>query len=119
MVNYDILIDAGIDTDGLLKRLMGNESLVKIFVNKFLQDTNFESLIEAFGNGDMKKAETASHTLKGMCGNMSLNRLFDLFTAQVSLIRSGEFEKAESMMAEISSEYEKSIRTMNEWASKE
>ncbi len=115
MANYDKLKAAGVDVDDLLKRLMGNQSLVPIFIRKFTEDKSYEELLAAFKAKDMKQAEMASHTLKGICGNLSITALFALFTEQVNLIRSGDYDKAESMMAEISSIYRHTIDSMKEW----
>ncbi len=117
MVNYEKLTKAGMDVDAFLARLMGNASLLKVFVGKFISDTNFKSLCDAFVEGDMKKAEMASHTLKGMCGNMSLTELFALFGEQTNLIRAGESIKAERMMDIITQKYETAISFMKVWHS--
>ena len=36
-MDYAILKSAGIDTDALISRLMGNEELIKKFMKKFLE----------------------------------------------------------------------------------
>ncbi len=115
METYEILIQAGVDMDGLLKRLMGNAALVRMFIGKFIQDKTFEDLQQAFAQQDMQKAEMASHTLKGMCGNLSLTLLFELFTKQVNLIRSHEYAKAEAMMGTITAAYADAVSHMNRW----
>ncbi len=111
-MNYDKLIKAGIDIDSLIKRLMGNASLVKVFIKKFVEDTTFESLKEAFFKGDMHACEMASHTLKGMCGNLSLTRLYALFSEQVNLLRAGAYVKAEMMMEQLTLIYGTTIEQM-------
>ncbi len=116
MVSYEKLTKAGINIDTLQNRLMGNSSLIKVFVNKFVADTNFKSLVAAFSEKNMEKAEHASHTLKGMCGNMSLDELYALFTTQVNLIRAKECDEAEAMMGEISEAYTNAVTLMKEWA---
>ncbi len=112
MVSYEKLTKAGIDMDSLLKRLMGNDTLVKVFIKKFCEDQNWQKLQEAFQQQDMKMAEMASHTLKGMCGNLSLTELYGMFTLQVNLIRSGEYEKAEGMMEALSALFAHTISQM-------
>ncbi len=114
-MTYTELELAGIDIDDLMKRLMQNASLVKIFIKKFLEDKNYTVLTEAFKQGDLKMAEGASHTLKGVCGNLSVKPLFALFQEQVALIRAGEGAKAEAMMPRITEEYEKTVLHMNKW----
>ncbi len=114
-MGYEKLVAAGIDIEGLLKRLMNNDSLVKVFIKKFTEDKTFQQLVDSFEEKDIKKAEMMSHSLKGMCGNLSLTRLYKLFTEQVDLIRSGELSKAENMMTVINEVYSNSIEYMNKW----
>ncbi len=115
LTDYGLLKEAGIDIDTFMKRLMGNEALVKVFVTKFIQDKTMDSLRDAMKSKDMQKAEVASHTLKGMCGNMSIDSLFTLFSTQVNCIRSGEGDKAEAMMDEICEKYDNAISYMKQW----
>ncbi len=115
MENYEKLTKAGIDMDSLLKRLMGNTSLIRLFIGKFIQDQNMAKLEAAFEAGDMKAAEMASHTLKGMCGNLSLAELYALFTEQVNLLRGGEYARAEAMLGKIKDTYQAAISNMNHW----
>ena len=44
--------------------------------------------------GDKDAALAASHTLKGVCGNLSMTALFDLLTRQVAAFRAGDWEGA-------------------------
>ena len=100
-------IEAGVDVESALGRFMGNEALLERFLKKFLDDSNYGKLREAIAAGDMDGAITASHTLKGLCGNLSMTALFGLFTKQVALLREGRLEEAAAMMAEIAPAYEK------------
>ncbi len=115
MIDYEKLTLAGMDVDGFLKRLMGNASLIKVFVEKFISDHTFSKLSSSFKERDYHQAEIASHTLKGVCGNLSLNLLYSLFTEQVNLIRGGEYEKAESMMENLTDIYSKTTAIMSDW----
>lgn len=115
VVIYTKLTKAGVNIDTLLQRLMGNDSLIRVFIKKFTEDRTILALRAAFADKDMKAAEMASHTLKGICGNLSLEELYALFTHQTDLIRSGEYEKAEEMMASIESKYSSAIVLMKEW----
>ena len=97
----------GIDIESALDRFMGNESLLNRFLKKFLDDPNYGKLQKAIEEGDAEAAVAASHTLKGLCGNLSMKDLFDLFTRQVALFRSGKFEEAAALMTEIAPAYER------------
>ncbi len=115
MENYTKLTNAGIDIEGLLKRLMGNASLVRVFIKKFTEDATFAELKSAFSSKDSAACEMASHTLKGMCGNLSLTELYALFTKQVNLIRAGDMDGAYGMMQNISAVYGNAVALMTEW----
>lgn len=92
---------AGIDVDEALERMMGSEALLERLLGKFLEDRNFPALREALDDGDTDRAVTAAHTLKGVCGNLSMTELYRLFTDQVAALRRGDLEGARAMMARI------------------
>lgn len=106
---------AGIDQEDLMKRLMGNTALVRILVKKFLEDQNHEKLLAAMDAGDLNEAEHACHTLKGMCGNMSLTRLFDLYMTQLTHFRQGRPAEALAMRDEIDTAYRSATAHMSAW----
>ena len=58
---------------------MGNEALYTKMLKKFLNDGTFASLTKAVSENDGKIALEASHTLKGICGNLSIDTLYELF----------------------------------------
>ncbi len=114
-MNRTELINAGIAVDELLNRIMNNTALIKVFVKKFLEDSNFENLMSAINRGDMKSAEGYCHTLKGMCGNMALTDLYSLFQAQLAYFRGGEYEKAVATMPKIMELYTIAVNHMTAW----
>ena len=96
----DRLTAADIDVDGALERFMNNEALLERFLRKFPADPNYEKLTAAFAAGDREEALTASHTLKGVCGNLSLTMLFSLLSRQVDLWAE-DWDGAAALLAEI------------------
>lgn len=78
---------AGVDVRGSIERFAGNEGLYVKFLMKFLQDTTFQSLSQAMEKGDLDEALRASHTLKGLSGNLGLTPLFDACSEFVTAIR--------------------------------
>ena len=105
---------AGIDVDGALERFMGSEALLEKFLKKFLEDGNYAALRTALDTGDREGAVTASHSLKGLCGNLSMTELFDLFTRQVQMLREGDEAGAASLMPAIAQSYERVKRAIQE-----
>ena len=104
-IKKEQLAGAGIDVDGALERLMGSETLLERFLLKFLSDPNFEKLEQAVAAEDLEGAIHAAHTLKGVCGNLSMHVLYELLTRQVDAFRGGEWAVAVGLMDEIRPAY--------------
>ena len=60
----------------------------------------------AVNEGGRERACAAAHTLKGVCGNLSMDGLYALFTAQVEALRRGDMDEAARLMAEIAPAWE-------------
>lgn len=97
----------GIDVQSALQRVMGNETLLERLWGKFLDDPQYSLLCAALERGDMEQAAAASHTLKGMCGNLSITPLFRLFTEQTDAVRAGDLALARELMTKIMPAYER------------
>ena len=103
---------AGIDADGLLERFMGSEALAERFLKQFPSDCNMQQLTAALAAGDNQAALTAAHTLKGVCGNLSMNRLYELLTRQVAAMRADDWQGANALMPEITQAYRQVIQLL-------
>lgn len=95
----------GINTDSAIERFMGNEALYAKMLKKFLAEPTFAKLTAAVAESNGQAALEASHTLKGVCGNLSIESLFDLFAEQVVLMRADKWDEAYAMMPEITEKY--------------
>ena len=98
---------AGIDVASALERMMGSEALLERLLGKFLDDPQYPALRAALETGDADRAVSAAHTLKGVCGNLSMTGLYGLFTRQVDALRAGDLALARGMMEEIAPAYER------------
>ena len=92
---------AGIDVAQALERMMGSEALLERLLGKFREDRNLQALCGALKAGDLETAVTAAHTLKGVCGNLSMTALHGLLTRQVEALRRGDLDGARELMAAI------------------
>lgn len=109
------LTAGGIQVEDAVARLMGNEMLLERFLQKFAADTRYyDALCAADEAGDMKAMLEASHALKGLCGNLSMRTLFDLFSRQVEALRAGKWESAAALMPEIRAAYAKAVDAIGE-----
>ena len=105
---------AGIDVQSAMERFMDNEMLLERFLKKFLDDPNYGKLKAAQAAGDREGAVIASHSLKGVCGNLSMTGLFDLLTRQVGLLRAEDWAGAMELMPGIDEAYEETCRVIRE-----
>ena len=97
----------GIDVAQALERVMGNEALLERLLGKFLDAPQYHALCAALERRDPEQAAAAAHTMKGMCGNLSMTELFRLFTMQVETLRGGDLVAGREMMAQITPAYER------------
>lgn len=103
----------GIDVSDALGRFMGNDKLLERFLIKFLSDSNYEKLVTAIDAGDKETALIAAHTLKGVCGNLSMTGLFALLSKQVAAFRADDWDKGVELMPEITREYEAAVEAVS------
>lgn len=83
------MIEAGIDYDGGVARLMGNTEMYEKFLQMFVNDDSFEQLDKAMNAKDYEAAFSAAHTLKGVVGNLSMQRLYEELVPFVDMLRNG------------------------------
>jgi HPt (histidine-containing phosphotransfer) domain-containing protein len=58
-----------------VRRVLNNSKLYVKLLAKFKAETNLDDLGAALAAGDMEKAQTAAHTIKGVTANLSLTEL--------------------------------------------
>ena len=96
----------GISVDDALERFMGNEALLERMLLRFPEDPSYGELVQAMERDDREGAFRAAHTLKGVCGNLSMGRLYRLVSDQVELLRGGSWDAARAMMPSVTQVYE-------------
>lgn len=76
----------GGDYADVLSRLRTDERIARFLV-KILDDNSFELLESALAAGNTQEAFRAAHTIKGICLNLSLSRLFRSASALTEALR--------------------------------
>ena len=92
---FKILMEAGIDAEKAISRLMGNEKIYLKYLFRFAEDQNYELLLRAFQRGDLSEAFRAVHTLKGTSSNVgvySVSGIADYLTEELRDGHPGEIE---------------------------
>ncbi len=67
----------------------GGERLVFKYIYKFLDDESYNLLIKSLEDKDFEQAFRMVHTLKGICQNLSLTRLYDSCSLLTEELRGG------------------------------
>ncbi|MDR0487190.1 MAG: Hpt domain-containing protein [Treponema sp.] len=78
-----------IDFEDGSKRVMNNTKLYVKLLTMFKTDTSLNNLDAALTSGDMEKARSEAHTLKGLAANLSLMELFKQCLELETQIKSG------------------------------
>lgn len=106
------LLQAGVNIETAMERFMGNEELLIRFLKKFSEDPTYGQLKEAMSAKNYKDAFTAAHTMKGLCGNLSLSHLFELVSKETECLRHEQYGEAEEIFPELTAEYEKVVAVL-------
>lgn len=93
----DLLREKGFDVDGALRRFLNNKDLYKTCLKKFLLDTSFEQLLDAYAVGNCQEAFKASHTLKGLTSNLGMDCLYHILQPMVEKLRIGNMDIKEDI----------------------
>ncbi len=96
----------GGDYEETLDRLMMEELIVK-YLDRFLKDPAYGTLVEAFLAGGERDEEAfrAVHTLKGLCLNLGMTRLTDSAAALTEALRFGRRPEAEALFDRVRQDY--------------
>ncbi|MGN0649027.1 MAG: Hpt domain-containing protein [Oscillospiraceae bacterium] len=116
-MDFTLLTEVGINVEEAVKRCAGNEALYAGMVKRFVEEESYRNLVIAAENHDEKQMLSVAHTLKGLCGILSLTPLYELLCELVVLLKNGENDKAFALMPEISDSYEKITRAISDWKS--
>ena len=89
----------GGDYDDVMGRLR-TERMITKFVLKFLDDKSCDTLMDAVARKDAEEAFRAAHTIKGICQNLSFNRLYGPSHELAECLRGGSWDEAAVALAQ-------------------
>lgn len=105
-MNKDVLICAGINYEAGTKRFLGNETTFQKFLGRFLNDKSLEKLKDCLEKKDYENAFVAAHTLKGTCGNLAIDGLYNVVCPLVEALRHNEYNDIDKLIEDVVSEYD-------------
>jgi len=94
----------GIDYAEAMERFCGNESLFARIAVKYLDDPHVDALqvtSPARAGADAAAAEREAHSLKGVAGNLSFVRLYDLAARVTDALRANDIDSARALMPDL------------------
>ncbi len=99
--------------DDVLGRLR-SERLVQKFVLKFLDDKSYELLCSSMEAENWQEAFRASHTIKGMCQNLSFTRLQQSSSNLTESLRNGWTPEAVPLLDQVKQDYQQAAAAIGE-----
>ena len=96
-----------------------SEKLVKKFVLKFLKDPSYELLQSSLKEGNYEEAFRASHTIKGICQNLSFTRLQASSSALTEALRSGGTPEVPDLVQQVAADYQETAAAIRKLQAEE
>ncbi len=84
-----------------------SEKFIQKFVLKFLNDKSFQLLQDSWNQGNDEEAFRASHTIKGMCQNLSFALLQESSSALTEALRNGRSPEAPALYEKVCEDYQR------------
>ena len=104
---------AGVNLELVMSRFMGNEMLYINFLKRFTEDKSFQDMQSFYRQGDMEKAFKASHTLKGLIGNLGLDGIMRSINPITENLRLGSDEGVKELMEHAKEEYTMVVKILD------
>lgn len=91
--------------DEVIGRLR-SERLIQKFVLKFLNDGSYDLLCSSMEAKDYPEAFRAAHTIKGVCQNLSFQRLQESSSRLSEALRHGYTPEADGLLIQVKEDYQ-------------
>ena len=98
---FEELKDLGVDVDGGLQRINGNEKLYTRLLGTFVKSIKGQAVSPDFDSNDYEDVKEKAHALKGTSGNLSITPVYEAYTEIMNLLRAGRPDEAKQLIAKI------------------
>lgn len=98
---FEELKGLGVDVDGGLKRINGNEKLYTKLLGSFTKSINTYHVGADFDGTDYNETIEKAHAIKGVSGNLSITPIYEAYTKIVDLLRAGKPEEARPILEQV------------------
>ena len=108
------------DLAGMMDRLMGDEPLVRMLIEGFLDDIpkQIDTLRRFLDAGDVKSSERQVHTIKGASANMGGEMLRALAFEMEKEAKAGNLEYVKTRMPELETQFMRLKKEMKKYTKK-
>jgi HPt (histidine-containing phosphotransfer) domain-containing protein len=86
-----------------------SERLVQKFVLKFLTDGSYDLLCRSLEEKNYEEAFRAAHTIKGVCQNLSIDKLQASSSRLCESLRNGYTPEADALAEEVRADYGQTV----------
>ena len=105
--------NAYLDVENAIKRVGGNEALYKKLLSLFLSDNHVDDLCVAIESNDLEESSKIAHATKGVCVNLSLNKLSAL-ASDINVSAKND-QDCKQYLPELKATYDKTIELIDEY----
>ena len=102
------------DADNALSRIGGNVALYKKLLIYYLDDNHIDALSNAIDSGNVEDASRLAHTIKGVCANLSLNKLRAVAIKLEACIKEGQ--DCADLLLELRQTFEETSKVIEDYA---
>ena len=97
-----------------VKDRLQNDALIEKFLIKFLADESYANISKNLEAQNLEEAFRAAHTLKGVCQNLGLDRLYKSSYEVTEALRKGKNDVTPEMMEKLESDYDVTVASIRE-----
>ncbi|MCI6205128.1 MAG: Hpt domain-containing protein [Lachnospiraceae bacterium] len=97
-----------------VKDRLQNDALIEKFLIKFLADESYANILKNLEAQNLEETFRAAHTLKGVCQNLGLDRLYKSSYDVTEALRNGKNDVTSEMMEKLESDYDITVSSIRE-----
>ena len=109
-----VLTEYGVDMKKTMDRFVGDEDLYAECLTKFLSDSSWPLLKNAYEHKEYKEMFEYAHTLKGVTGNLGLTPLYNAVSDMVGALRFEQYEKVDGLYELVEAELSRLLRVLGQ-----
>lgn len=113
-MDHALLMSVGIDCEKGIERCMGNVNLYVRLLSLFLDDANMARARDSLLAGDYEGVYARLHELKGISGNLGIDRLFELCGILLRILRDKRYEELPANFERLSEVYDTAVDAIRE-----